>query len=81
MAHKKIEGRLAAWDFGDFAVAAVQNGRLMAMAFGDGSVRLFDSETPDAAPVTVEAHGGACLALSADIDTGKQTWGFGVRSG
>ena len=70
MAHKKAEGRLASWNFGDYAVAAAQNGRLMAMAFGDGSVRLFDSETPEAAPTLVAAHKGACLALTPDIEKG-----------
>lgn len=70
MAHAKAQGRIASWNFGDFAVAGAQNGRLMAMAFGDGSVRLFDSETPEAAPVVVSAHKGACLSLAADIDKG-----------
>ncbi|MGE4064280.1 MAG: WD40 repeat domain-containing protein [Rhodospirillaceae bacterium] len=70
MAHQKLQGRLASWAFGDYAVAAAQNGRLMAMAFGDGTVRLFDSETPEAAPTVVKAHKGASLSLAADIDKG-----------
>jgi WD40 repeat protein len=70
VAHKKIQGNLASWELGAYAVAAAENGRLLAMGFGDGTVRLFDSETPDAAPVVVNAHKGACLALAADIDKG-----------
>ncbi|MCC6912801.1 MAG: WD40 repeat domain-containing protein [Rhodospirillaceae bacterium] len=70
MAHQKAQGRVASWEFGDYAVAAAQNGRLMALGFGDGTIRLFDSETPDAAPVAVSAHKGACLSLTADIEKG-----------
>ncbi len=61
---------MASWEFGDYAVAAAQNGRVMAMGFGDGTVRLFDSETLDAAPVVVSAHKGACLSLAPDIEKG-----------
>jgi len=68
--HQKLQGRVASWDFGAYAVAAAQNGRLIAMGFGDGTVRLFDSETPDAAPTIVAAHKGTCLSLSADVEKG-----------
>lgn len=70
MAHQDLDGRVASWDFGDYAVATAANGRLIAIGFGDGTIRLFDSETPDAAPVVVPAHNGACLSLTADIDKG-----------
>ena len=62
--------RVVTFPLGDFVVAAAVNGRLFAVALGDGTVRLFDSETLDAQPVTVAAHGGACLCLSTDIDKG-----------
>jgi len=55
---------------GDYVVAAAVNGRLFAVALGDGTVRLIDSETLDATPITVAAHKGAALCLSADIDKG-----------
>jgi len=70
VAHKQLEGRQASWTFGDYAVASAVNGRLIAIGFGDGTVRLFDSETPDATPVAVAAHQGACLSLSADVEKG-----------
>ena len=56
--------------FGDYVVATAVNGRLFAVALGDGTVRLIDSETLDATPVTVAAHKGAALCLAADIDKG-----------
>lgn len=55
---------------GDYVVATATNGRLFAAALGDGTVRLIDSETLDASPVTVAAHKGAALCLSADIEKG-----------
>ena len=49
---------------------ACANGRLFAVAFGDGMVRLFDSETMDAKPVETQAHNGAALCLFPDIEKG-----------
>ena len=64
------KGRIATFPFGDYVVAAAVNGRLFAVALGDGTVRLIDSETLDAPSVTVAAHSGAALCLAADIDKG-----------
>lgn len=63
-------GRIATFPFGDYVVAAAVNGRLFAIALGDGTVRLIDSETLDAESRTVRAHDGAALCLAADIDKG-----------
>lgn len=63
-------GRIATFPFGDYVVAAAVNGRLFAVALGDGTVRLIDSETLDAESLTARAHGGAALCLAADIDKG-----------
>jgi WD40 repeat protein len=63
-------GRVTTVTCGDYVVDAAVNGRLFAVALGDGSVRLIDSETFDAEPVTVQAHNGAALCLTADIDKG-----------
>lgn len=49
---------------------ACANGRLFGVAFGDGMLRLFDSETLDAQPVETQAHNGVVLCLSADIEKG-----------
>ena len=57
-------------NFGAYVVAAAVNGRLFGVAFGDGAVRLVDSETPDAEPVMVAAHKGAVLCLAPDITPG-----------
>lgn len=54
-----------------YVVAASANGRLFGVAFGDGNVRLVDSETPEADPVTVAAHSGAVLCLAPDITPGS----------
>ena len=64
------KGRIATFPFGDYVVSAAVNGRLFAVALGDGTVRLIDSETLDAPSTTVAAHKGAALCLSADIDKG-----------
>ena len=58
-------------DYGAYVVAAMASGRLFAASFGDGIVRLFDSETPEAEPAAVTAHSGAALSLAADITTGS----------
>lgn len=63
-------GPITTFSFGDYVVAAAVNGRLFAVGLGDGTVRLIDSETLDAAPVTAQAHKGAGLCLCADIDKG-----------
>jgi WD40 repeat protein len=63
-------GRIATFPFGDYVVAAAANGRLFAVALGDGTVRLIDSETLDAESLTARAHAGAALCLAADIDKG-----------
>ena len=63
-------GRVTTISCGDYVVDAAVNGRLFAVALGDGTVRLFDSETFDAAPVVAAAHNGAALCLAADIDKG-----------
>ncbi len=63
-------GRVTTLALGDYVVEAAVNGRLFAVALGDGTVRLIDSETFDAEPVKVEAHKGAALCLTADIDKG-----------
>ena len=63
-------GRIATFPFGDYVVAAAVNGRLFAVALGDGTVRLIDSETLDAESLTARAHKGAALCLTADIDKG-----------
>jgi WD40 repeat protein len=63
-------GRVTTLSCGDYVVDAAVNGRLFAVALGDGTVRLIDSETFDAEPVTVAAHKGAALCLAADIDNG-----------
>ncbi len=63
--------RVATFPFGDYVVGAALNGRLFAVALGDGTVRLIDSATPDAEAVTVEAHKGAALCLCADIENGS----------
>ena len=63
-------GRVTTFSFGDYVVSAAVNGRLFAVGLGDGTVRLIDSETLDAEPVTVNAHKGAALCLSADADKG-----------
>ena len=65
-----LGGRIATFPFGDYVVAAAVNGRLFAVALGDGTVRLIDSETLDAEAITVRAHTGAALCLAADIDKG-----------
>src|SRR6185436_109240 len=62
--------RVVSHHFGAYVVAAVANGRLFGLSFGDGFVRLIDSETPDGKPVEAEAHKCASLCLSADIDKG-----------
>jgi len=62
--------RIATFPFGDYVVAAAVNGRQFAVALGDGTVRLIDSETLDAESITVRAHKGAALCLAADIDKG-----------
>ena len=64
------KGRIATFPFGDYVVAAAANGRLFAVALGDGTVRLIDGETLDAPSTTVAAHKGAALCLAADIDKG-----------
>ncbi len=61
-------GRTRSFSFGDYVVGAASNGRVFGCAFGDGTVRLFDSLTPDAEPVCIKAHAGAALCISADID-------------
>jgi len=63
-------GRIATFSFGDYVVAAAVNGRLFAVALGDGTVRLIDNEILDAESVTVPAHDGAVLCLVADIGKG-----------
>ena len=63
-------GRITTFSFGDYVAAAAVNGRLFAVTLGDGTVRLIDGETLDAEPLTVAAHKGAGLCLSADIDNG-----------
>jgi len=54
--------------FGDYVVAAAGNGRVFGVVFGDGTLRIFDSLTPDAEPISVQAHAGAGLCITADID-------------
>lgn len=51
-------------------VAAAVNGRMFGAVFGDGTIRLFDSLTPDAEPISAHAHAGAALCIAADIDKG-----------
>ncbi len=53
-----------------YVVAAHANGRLFGVGFGDGAVRLVDSENVDANPTTIAAHTGAVLSLAPDIDAG-----------
>jgi WD40 repeat protein len=62
--------RVVSHQFGAYVVAAAANGRLFGLSFGDGNVRLIDSETLDGKPIEVEAHKGASLCLAADIDKG-----------
>ncbi len=62
--------RKVTFSLGDYVVAAAVNGRLFAVGLGDGTVRLIDSETLDAEPISVSAHKGAVLCLTADIDRG-----------
>ena len=62
--------RVVTNSFGAYVVAAAANGRLFGASFGDGTVRLMDSEILDARPVEVAAHRGASLCLSGDIDKG-----------
>ncbi len=64
------KGRISTFAFGDYVVSAAVNGRLFAVALGDGTVRLIDGETLDAPSTTVKAHKGAALCLCADIDKG-----------
>ena len=54
--------------FGDYVVAAAGNGHLFGVVFGDGTLRIFDSLTPGAEPISVQAHNGAGLCITADID-------------
>ena len=63
-------GLIATFPCGDYAVAAAANGRVFAVALGDGTVRLIDSETLDAESITVRAHDGAALCLTADTEKG-----------
>ena len=53
-----------------YVVAASANGRLFGVAFGDGNVRLVDSENIDADPTTIAAHSGAVLSLAPDLEAG-----------
>ena len=53
-----------------YVVSAAANGRLFGVGFGDGNVRLVDSEILEADPVTVAAHNGAVLSLAPDITAG-----------
>ncbi len=62
--------RVVTKSFGAYVVAAAANGRLFGASFGDGMVRLIDSEILDATPVEVAAHQGASLCLTGDIDKG-----------
>lgn len=51
-------------------MATAANGRVFGAVFGDGTIRLFDSLTPDAEPLSAQAHTGAGLCIAADIDKG-----------
>lgn len=53
-----------------YVVAAHANERLFGVGFGDGHVRLVDSENIDADPTTIAAHDGAVLSLAPDINPG-----------
>jgi hypothetical protein len=48
--------------------AAVAGDGTLAVALGDGSIRLIDPKNPSADPVVVSVHNGACLCLCADVD-------------
>jgi len=56
------------WDLDAYVVdiALAGDGKLFAVALGDGTVRLLSGE--DTGPRTVQAHNGACLCLATDID-------------
>ncbi len=70
MATSVSRAPVVAHEFGAYVVSATANGRLFGVAFGDGMVRLIDSEILDAKPVEVQAHVGAALCLAADIEKG-----------
>ena len=55
-------------DLGAWVVASAfsRDGRTLALALGDGRIRLADAADPAAEWRTVEAHDGACLDLIAD---------------
>src|SRR5438132_9546238 len=56
------------WETGAYVVAAAtaSDGKLFAVALGDGTVRLIAGQMIE--PKTVRVHDGACLCLAADVD-------------
>lgn len=67
-----LDSRGTARDLGAWVVGLAfgHDGAVCGFGLGDGTVRLAGVATPAAEWGSVEAHGGACLALCADAKTG-----------
>jgi len=66
----QLNERARTLTFGEYVVGVAANGRVFGVAFGDGTIRIIDSLTPDAEPVSTKAHNGAALCIAADIEAG-----------